>query len=300
MGHKRIRFVNPKNDVAFKKIFGSEEKKEILISFLNAVLDLKGDRAIQRIELLNPYQTPKLETLKYTILDIRATDQRGVTFIVEMQVEHVPGFEKRVLYYTSRAYVGQLQRGQDYPRLNQVIFIGILDFVAFEGEDYITRHLIQNQANGRQELKDMEFNFIELPKFKRGEDELETVLDKWIYFIKHASDLEMVPENADFPALQAAYEVANTFGWSEEDLEMYENRGIKIQDERGALQLAEERGVRRGTQEGLQKGLQKGRQEGLQDVARTMLSDGVAPALVAKYTGLSVDEVGSLVEEMTA
>ena len=86
-----MKFVNPKNDVAFKKIFGNEQKSEILISFLNAVLNLTGEKEIQAIKILNPYQAPKIEALKYTLLDVRAKDKRGVTFIVEMQVERVAG-----------------------------------------------------------------------------------------------------------------------------------------------------------------------------------------------------------------
>ncbi len=84
-----MRFVDPKNDLAFKKIFGDENRKEILISFLNAVLDLKGVHEISSIEILNPYQSPKIDMLKYTVLDIRAVDKRGITFIVEMQVEEI-------------------------------------------------------------------------------------------------------------------------------------------------------------------------------------------------------------------
>jgi predicted transposase/invertase (TIGR01784 family) len=237
-----MKFVNPKNDVAFKKIFGSEEKKEILISFLNAVLDLTGDRAIEEVQILNPYQAPKLELLKETLLDVQAKDKRGVTFIVEMQVEYTLGLKKRFLYYAAKSYVSQIGRGQEYPRLNQVVFIGILDFNAFEGEDYLSRHLILNQKTHRQEIEDLELNFIELPKFTKKADEVETILEKWIYFIQNAGDLKVVPPNADLPPLRAAYEVANQFGWSQEDMEIYEYRGIKIQDEQGALELAHKKG----------------------------------------------------------
>jgi predicted transposase/invertase (TIGR01784 family) len=264
-----MKFVNPKNDVAFKKIFGNEEKKEILISFLNAVLGLSGDHEIEDVEILNPYQTPKIEALKDTLLDVKARDKRGVTFIVEMQIEYTAGLKKRFLYYTAKAYVAQIERREDYPHLNQIIFIGILDFNAFEGHRYLTRHLILNTDTHEQELKDLEFNFIELPKFTKCEDELETVLEKWIYFIKDAGNLEVIPASADFSPLRAAYQVANSFSWNREDLEVYENRGIKIQDERGAIQHALEKGLQQGRQEGEQQGRQK--------IARAMLAEGLSP-----------------------
>lgn len=281
-----MRFVNPKNDVAFKKIFGSEDKTHVLISFLNAVLGLTDDKEIQHVTLLNPYQTPKLETLKMTILDIQATDKRGITYIIEMQIEHVAGAKKRFMYYTTKAYSSQIKRGEDYPKLNQVIFIGILDFVLFEREknkDYLSRHQILNVQTHEQELEDLEFTFIELPKFKLAEDEVSTLLEKWVYFIKHAKDLEVVPPHVDDEALQTAYETAEQFGWTSADLEAYEYRGIKIQDERGALELAEWRGEQRGET--------RGRTAERQETARRMKADGLEVELIARYTGLSLEEV---------
>ncbi len=289
-----MKFVNPRNDVAFKKIFGSEDKTEILIGFLNAVLDLRGDKAIQTVKILDPYQTPRLQTLKMTILDVRATDKRGISFIVEMQVENVAGAKKRFTYYTPPPSFppsggddrgGQIKRGEDYPKLNQVIFIGVLDFELFEADEnrpkhYLSRHQILDTESHKQELQDLEFNFIELPRFKKKEQELETVLDKWVYFIKCADDLELIPEHAKAdPALEAAYKAANQFGWSGEDLEVYDYRGIKMQDARGALQLAKERGEQRGE-----------RRKAL-DTARKMIADGLDPAIIAKYTGLSLEEI---------
>ena len=145
-----MKFVNPRNDVAFKKIFGNEEHTEILISFLNAVLDLTGDKEIQEITLLNPYQAPRLATMKYTLLDVRAKDKRGVIFIVEMQVSHVEGLRKRFTYYTSKAYASQIERGDEYPKLNQVIFIGILNFKEFDTDHYLTRIQLLNTQTYQQ------------------------------------------------------------------------------------------------------------------------------------------------------
>jgi predicted transposase/invertase (TIGR01784 family) len=272
-----MKFVNPRNDVAFKKIFGKEEYTEILISFLNAVLDLTGDKEIQEIELLNPYQAPRLEALKYPLLDVRAKDKRGVTFIVEMQVSHVEGLRKRFTYYTSKAYVSQIERGQDYPRLNQVIFIGILDFKEFDADHYLTRIQLLNIQTYQQELKDLEFNFIELPKFTKQEHELKTVLEKWIFFLKHADELEVIPDSADTTALRHAYDVANQFSWTQEELEVYEYWGIKAQDERGAVQYA-------------LKVQQK-------ETARKMLAEGFNRAMIAKISGLSAEEIAALAEQ---
>jgi len=267
-----MKFVNPKNDVAFKKIFGSADKTNILISFLNAVLGLTGDKEIREVELLNPYQTPKLASFKNTILDIKAIDKREITYIIEMQIAHVLGIKKRFTYYTAKAYASQIERGEDYPKLNQVIFIGVLDFVLFEqNERYLTRHQILDAETHQQAFKDLEMTFIELPKFSKGADEVQSLLEKWVYFIKHAEDLEVVPAHVAEPALEDAYHTAEQFGWTPEDLEVYEYRGIRIQDQRGALESARE----------------EGREEERMDTARKMKADGLDLALIAKYTGLS-------------
>ena len=288
-----MKFVNPRNDVAFKKIFGNEEHTEILISFLNAVLDLRGDKEIQAIHLLNPYQAPRLAARKYTLLDVQAKDKRGVTFIVEMQISHIEGLRKRFTYYAAKAYASQIERGDEYPKLNQVIFIGILNFKEFDTEDYLTRIQLLNTATYQQELKDLEFNFIELPKFTKQAQDVKTVLEKWIFFLKHADELEVIPDSADTVALRNAYTIADEFGWSKEELEVYEYWGIKEQDERGAVQYA----WKEGKQEGKHEGKQEGKQEERLETARRMLAKGLDRSLIEECTGLSADEIASLADD---
>ncbi len=112
-----MKFANPINDIAFKKIFGDKNHSEILISFLNSALDFKGDDKIKSITIANPYQIPKIEELKNTILDINAIDNKDNHFVVEMQVEKDKEFAKRSLYYTSKSYVNQIDKGEEYTKL---------------------------------------------------------------------------------------------------------------------------------------------------------------------------------------
>ncbi|MBF0344248.1 MAG: Rpn family recombination-promoting nuclease/putative transposase [Nitrospirae bacterium] len=268
-----MQFVDIRSDIAFKKVFGNENKKEILLSFLNAVLDLRGDREIDDITILNPYQAPKIEALKETILNIRATDKRKVTFIVEIQLQKRKGFEKRVLYYTSKAYVSQLAKGDDYPKLNQVINIVIVDFEIFDGDRYLTRHLILNKDTLKQELKDFEFNFIELPKFTLREDEVESIVDKWVHFIKNASSLQMIPKSADFMEIRKAYDIANKMQWNKEELDIYDYWQMRLQDERGARDYAFEEGERKGKLEGRFEGKLEGLIEGIEGMLEIKYGD---------------------------
>ena len=130
-----MKFVDPKNDLAFKKIFGNENKKEILISFLNSVLDFTNEKTIVEVTLNNPYQLPDIKELKETILDIKATNKNGDKFIVEMQKKDLSNFAKRSLYYTSKAYVSQIDRGEEIINLKKVYYIAILNFNMFENKN---------------------------------------------------------------------------------------------------------------------------------------------------------------------
>jgi predicted transposase/invertase (TIGR01784 family) len=283
-----MQFVDVKTDIAFKKVFGSEQHKEILIGFLNAVLDLQDDKAIREITLKNPWQPPDIPILKETILDIKAVDHRGIAFLVEMQVKDTPGFDKRALYYTAKAYTSQIKKGDDYPKLNQVIFIGILDFNSFAGDNYLTRHLILNRETLKQELSDLEFNFIELRKFTKTEDELENIIEKWVYFIKNAGHLTMMPKNAeDIPELKEAYTQAAINAWSQEELEVYEYWQIRDSADRYKIEEEYEKGIKTG----IEKGIEKGKIEGKIEVARNLKAAGVAIDVIMQATGLSREEI---------
>lgn len=281
-----MRFADIKNDIAFKKVFGDINHKNILISFLNAVLDFENEKKIVDVELVNPYQVPKIEDLKETILDIRATNQAKESFIVEMQKKDLGDFAKRSLYYSSKAYVSQLEKGESYSTLKKVYFIGILNFKIFNNTNFISRHLILNQETNRQELKDFEFSFIELPKFKKKLDNLESILDKWVFFIKNAKKLDLVPESFKEQEFQEAFDIAIQHKWSKRELEIYEYIVLKEMDEKNALETAEKKGVKRGREEG--------EKETKIEIAKKLLSQNIDLNVISLSTGLSIDEIKSL------
>jgi predicted transposase/invertase (TIGR01784 family) len=269
-----MKFVDPTADIAFKKIFGSEAHKAILIEFLNETLRLEYN--ITEIQLLNPYQAPNLEDLKETTLDIKAKDQNDNEFIVEMQVDKDKGFYKRAIYYSSKAYSQQLEKTEKYHLLKPVIFLGILDFKIFDHEHYLSRHLILNTDNQQHNLKDLEFNFIELPKFNKQEHELTSISDKWIYFIKNASSLEHIPDNVESEALKQAYHIAQQHQWTRNELDVYEYQGLQIGKIKGAIDTAHE------------EGKQEGKLEEKQETALKAYQAGMSLELIAQITDLSV------------
>ena len=298
-----MKFADPKNDLAFKKIFGNEQHKNILISFLNAVLDFKDNLAIVEVELANPYQVPRIPELKETILDINAKNKQGDNFIIEMQKKDLGDFTKRSLYYTSKAYVSQLPKGQNYTILKKVYFIGILNFNIFENKDYISRHLIVNQETNTQDIKDFEFSFIELPKFDKKLEELNSILDKWIYFIKYANNLTMIPkEYKNLKELEDAFDIATQTTWDKKELEVYDYISLKEFDELNALKTAEKNGMQKGIEKGIEKGMKKGIQKGLEDgkneekitIAKNAIKQGLDKQTIALLTGLDISTIENL------
>ncbi|MCJ8327804.1 MAG: Rpn family recombination-promoting nuclease/putative transposase [Campylobacterales bacterium] len=289
-----MKFADPKNDLAFKKIFGDSNHKNILISFLNSVLDFKGLQTIVDVSLANPYQVPKILELKETILDIKATNKNGDNFIVEMQKKDLGDFTKRSLYYTSKAYISQLPKGNDYTALKKVYFIGILNFKIFDNENFISRHLIINQETNQQDLDDFEFSFIELPKFKKELNELTSILDKWIYFIKNASNLSIIPEQyKDNEEFKDAFNIAIQTTWNTKELEIYDYMSLKEFDELNALKTAERKGIAQGIEKGIEQGIEKGIEQEKINIAKSLL-DVLDNETIALKTGLNIEKIKEL------
>ncbi|MBF0183925.1 MAG: Rpn family recombination-promoting nuclease/putative transposase [Magnetococcales bacterium] len=259
-----MKFIDPRIDFAFKKIFGSESAKDLLVSFLESLLGLEGDRRIAELTILDPFLVPKIRELKYSILDVRCRDHRGVSYIVEMQIQRVAAFLKRIQYNAAKAYVSQVERGEEYPKLNQVIAITITDFILFNGFNHcVSRHESREIITGQSYLQEILHFFVELPKFQKSLDELDGILDQWIYFIKYAGSLQEVPAKLNAEPFRHAFEMAMVANMSAEELELYEKAGIAIADARGAVELARKEGEQKGRQEGEQLGEQKGKADTL-------------------------------------
>ena len=274
-----MKFIDPRTDFAFKKIFGNEHAKDVLISFLNAVLQLDEAHAIVSVTLLDPYEAPKTKYQQNSFLDVKCVDARGVTFVVEMQVAYVAGFEKRVIYNASKAYANQLLKGEAYPKLNQVISINILDFVLFDDfPHYLSCHERREKISGNSYLDEIRYYFIELPKFAKTEAELKDYIEKWVYFIKHARDLETIPEVLDEPVFQHAFELANRANMTPKELKAYDDSMTVMLDERGRIEGA----------------LEIGSQLKAREVALAMRKKNMPSSLIAELTGLAVKEVEAL------
>jgi len=270
-----MKFVDIKNDIAFRKIFGNENKKEILISFLNAVLKLENQNQIKTVTLLNPFQLPKIKGLKVTVIDVKATDENGNVFIIEIQLTDKKGLDKRIQYYGAKGYASQIESGDEYLKLKPLIFIGILDFEYFDSPNYISRHLIMDCDTGERKFKDLEFNFIELQKFTKKIDQLDNLIDKWIYFIKNSENLDVIPENTNDNGLLTAYKDAEKHNWTKEELEEYEYAQMREQDEKGEIELAVEKAI----------------EKAIENNVIEFYKNGVSIEIIEKSTKLSTNQI---------
>ena len=279
-------FINPRTEFAFKKIFGSDQSHDILISFLNGIL-YAGEATIQDLTIINPYQSPILKGLKSTYLDIKALLITGETVVIEMQVLNVAGFEKRILYNAAKTYSIELNEGQSYVDLNPVIALTITDFVMFDDiEQNISRFILkEKKCFVDYSIQDLELVFVELPKFKRSLDELETLSDRWIYFLQHAPDLETVPATmAEIPEISQAFAIANKAGLNREELDEQHRQSFFIHDQRGVAVKATEEGVKQGV-----------RQQQLETARRSLsLLDNLT---ISQITGLPIEDIQILRNE---
>ncbi|NJM61975.1 MAG: Rpn family recombination-promoting nuclease/putative transposase [Oscillatoriales cyanobacterium RU_3_3] len=243
-----MTFIDPRTDFAFKKIFASESSKPILISFLNALI-YEGNPTIQDLQILDPYQAGEVLGLKESYLDVKATLDNGTIVIIEMQVLNVKAFEKRIAYNAAKAYGNQLTRGKGYLNLDPVIAITITDFILFENtKKVISRFSFREEEEHFDYIcPTMTLIFVELPKFNKSLEDLESLADKWIYFIREAPNLEMIPESLETTApIQQAFSIANTVNLSRKELDQLEAEVFYLQDQQRSIEDALETGAQRG------------------------------------------------------
>ena len=288
-----MTFINPKTDYAFKKIFASKDSKGILISFLNATI-YEGNPTIADLEIIDPNLPPKIAGLKDSSLDVKAQLADGTLVIIEMQVLNVESFGKRVLYNAAKTYASQLQKGQGYRMLKPVIALTITDFEMFENSDRLISRFVYKETTTNIEYTDnnIELVFVELPKFTKKLSQVESLTDKWIYFMKYANTLTQVPQTMDVvPEIHQAFDIANQVNLNPDELEALERQEMFIYDQQGVIIKA--------NREGREEGREEGRKETMQAVARQLL-DRLDDETISQTTGLSIEEIRNLRSERTS
>ena len=299
------KFINPFTDFGFKKIFGQEISKDLLIDFLNELL--KGERIITDLTFLNSEQLPEWEEGRSLIYDIYCQTDTGEKIIVEMQNKSQPYFKERAIYYLSNAVVQQARRGNSWEfQIKAVYGVFFMNFQFSDTKEFRTDVILADRITGELFSDKFRQIFIALPLFNKEEAECETDFERWIYILKNMSTLERMPFTARKAVFEKLEEIGNVTSLSREDQILYE-RSINayrtyvsvMRNERaegfaeGRLEGHQE-GLQEGHQKGRQEGILEGRQEGLTLAARRMKAMGIPAEDIQKATGLTSEVINSL------
>ena len=272
------RFINPFTDMGFKRIFGQEINKDLLIDFLNALL--KGERRVKDIRFLDKELLPEYENDRSLIYDIYCTDENGEQFIVEMQNREHVNFRERTLYYLSQAIARQGEKGTGWQfDLKAVYGVFFLNFRLSDLPQKLRTDIVLCDRDTHELFTDkMRYIFLELPLFDKEESECETDFERWIYVLKNMETLQRLPFKARNAVFQKLEQIVDIAALSKEDRMKYDE-SIKVYRDKLAI-MAFER--------------QKGQAEGKLEVARNLKQMGLATEAIAQATGLAPDVVGQL------
>jgi predicted transposase/invertase (TIGR01784 family) len=298
------KFLDPKNDYAFKKIFGTEKNKDILIHFLNDLIAFPGNGKIQNVTFLKTTQEAETAAQKTSLVDILCQDEKGHYYIVEMQVAKDKGFAKRAQYDASRVYTSQMQAGQKFHELKEVIFLAVVDFTMFpEKKSYKSDHVILDKQSHEHDLQDFSFTFIELPKFTKEIDQLCSATEKWVYFFKNApetSEDELQKLIGTDSIIEKAYQELNALRWNQAELLTYDDAELQDKVYHGALEQKYDEGFDQGFGKGLDQGLDKGKEVEREKIIITMLQQDIDDKTICTCTHIPLETLRLLKERISS
>jgi predicted transposase/invertase (TIGR01784 family) len=289
------------SDIFVRYLLGDEGNKDLLISFINAVNEDSGFPAITEINIKNPINIRTMVLDKESVIDIKAWDENGRQYDIEIQIAGDSDFSRRSLYYWAKLYGSQLDQGEDYSDLKPTICINLLGFKLFEQGHigvhscFVPKELVSNDV-----LSDhLVIHFIELPKFQKRSG-FTSLFEHWLGYFKYAGQQEDVMRTLleSEPKLEKAHTLYKRFTQNDEMIELYEARMKYKRDHATLLRSAEKRGLeegeKRGLEEGQKRGLEKGRRENREEIARTMLTKGMEVATIVEITQLSIQQIEQL------
>lgn len=277
----KAKYINPFTDFGFKKIFGEEASKPLLIDFLNALLPYQNK--IVDLSFKNTEQLGQSEADRKAIYDIYCENESGEKFIVELQKAKQNYFKERTIYYSTFPIREQAEKGEWNYNLKAVYCVGILDFTFDdykkepEKSDVVHTIKLKNQ-NGKTFYDKLTYIYLEMPNFKQAENELKSRLDKWLYFIKHLEDFQTIPSIFIDTIFTQAFEKAELAKFDQSELDRYENSLKSYRDLKGVIDTA----------------FDEGKIEGKIEVAKSLKQNGISIDIIALTTGLTKEEIENL------
>ena len=277
----KAKYINPFTDFGFKKIFGEEASKPLLLDFLNAILP-NQDKIVD-LSFKNTEQLGQTIADRKAIYDIYCENSRGEKFIVELQKAKQNYFKDRTIYYSTFPIQEQAEKGEWNYRLNPVYCIGILDFTFDDYEKDSEKNEVFHQIklknqNGKVFYDKLTYIYLEMPNFVQKEEELQTRLDQWLYFIKHLEDFQVIPNIFKDEVFSQAFEKAEIAKYSQSELDNYVNSLKSYRDLKGVIDTA----------------FDDGKLEGKLEIAKSLKLLGIEINVISKSTGLSIEEIEKL------
>ncbi len=265
------RYLDPTNDVAFKKLFSN---KEMLMSLLNAILQLKDGRKIKELDYIPVEQMPLFIDGKRSIFDLKVKDEAGLWYIIEMQRKMEKDYLSRAQLYGCHSYVMQIEKGMEHRDLLPIIIISIIGTRALPKElPCINYHHLKETTTGKQYLFSQTYVFVELGKF--DDTNIKTDTDQWLHLLKYATKEQKPPEDIDNQEVLCAYSSLEKYKWSAQEYDDYFRCEMAMQQEANKLEEALKKGMAKGIRAGRKEGLKTGREEGIKEGIKTGKEEGV-------------------------
>ena len=287
-----MKYLDPKADLTFKKIFGNHPAR--LISLLNALLPLSEEEQIHEIEYLPTELVPELEGHKNTIVDVLCTDARSRKFCVEMQMEWSNAFKQRVLFNASKLYVSQAMKREKYSDLQPVYSLNLVnDIFERDTPEFIHNYRIVHDKDSNKVIEGLHFTFIELPKFTPHSIADKRMMVLWLRFLTeiNANTQEIPSDLLRDPEIGKAVEELKISGFTDAELRAYD----KFWDAVSVEKTLQYDSYQQGMEKGMEKGRAEGKEEGMNqrslEIARKMLAQGMDEAMVMDLTGLTAEEI---------
>ncbi len=292
-----IKYLDPKADLTFKKVFGNHP--DLLISLLNALLPLKKEQRIESIEYLPTELVPVDPLHKDTIVDVRCKDVEGRQFVVEMQMAWTDAFRQRVLFNASKAYVSQADMGYKYKDLQPVYSLNLVNEI-FEKDvkekEYIHNYRIVHDKHSKKVIEGLRFTFIELPKFQPHTMKEKRMTILWLRFLTEINDkTQNVPtELLENPEINKALEEVKISAFTDEELRAYDKFWDRVSSEKTLMEGRYDEGLKVGMEKGLAVGKQAGLEEKAIQIAKKMKAAGMDADTIHEMTGLEKEEIEKL------
>jgi len=288
------KYLNPYTDFGFKKLFGEEASKDLLVDFLNQLLPQQHQ--IAELSFKNPEKAPATAKERRAIFDIYCQNAGGERFIVEMQKAKVKFFKDRSLFYSTFPIKEQAQKGGWAFKLMPFYFIAILDFIYDEKEEAakFRRDVCLKDQDGEIFYDKLHFKFLQMPLFTKQEHELESHFDKWIYFLKNLENFDHIPAILNEPIFQKGFEIAELAQLKPKQFETYQKSLLDYWEVKNVMDTSYEEGKQEGFEVGFVEGKQEGFVEAMMQVAKTMKNKQIAIDVIMVATGLSEAEIDAL------